>query len=66
MQIQRINNYQPKTNLQTFKAGTIQTAGMLSRSTVHDVEGIMSAYREIVSKLSCKTEKGLKKNRVIR
>ena len=61
MKIQRINNYQPKTNFQTFKAGTIQTAGMLSRSTVHDVEGIMSAYREIVSKLSCKTEKGLKK-----
>lgn len=61
MQIQRINNYQPNTNYKTFKAGPIQTAGMLNRTTVRDVEGIMSAYRDIVSKLSCKTEKGLKK-----
>ena len=61
VQIQRINNYQSNFNVQNFKAGPIETAGMLKSSTVRDVETIMFAYRDIVTKLSRKTEEGIKK-----
>ena len=61
MQILSINNYQPNHKLQTFKAGPVQTAGTLKYSTSRNVEAIMSAYREIMSRLACKTDEGLKK-----
>ena len=44
-----------------FKAKLMpqKSVGMLQRSTSYEVEGILHAYREIMSKLNSKTEEGL-------